>query len=132
MVPHTEIKDVIKQASLVYMKEVLCSPEDGEARLERIEHHTVSATDRRVAVQLWRATPACQELFAQSIPAAQTASKHTTKRTRQMAKLSRRRYRCSEWGWACLPLTSVMGAPWSPKLSSSSGLGGHVQRCRRR
>ena len=64
VLPHPEVKDVIKQASLVYIQEVQCSPADGEARLERIEHYTVSAEGRRVAVQLWRATPACQELAA--------------------------------------------------------------------
>ena len=132
VLPHTEVKDVIKQDLLIYIKEVQCSPEDGEARLERIEHHTMSAEGRRVAVQLWRATPACQELVAQPRPTAQTASKHTTKRTQQMATISCRRYRCSGWGWACWPITDVMGAPWSPKLSSASCLGGHVQRCRRR
>jgi hypothetical protein len=83
---------------LNYIEEVMLSPEDGEALLERIEHHTLSAEGRRVAVQLLRATQACQELLAQPSPAAQTASKHTAKRTRQMAKASRRRTRCSGWG----------------------------------
>ena len=89
---------MIKQILLNSIKEVMLSPEDGEALLERIEHHILSAEDRRVAVQFLRATQACQELLAQPSPAAQTASRHTAKRTRPMAKASCRRHRCSGWG----------------------------------
>jgi hypothetical protein len=127
---HAEMRDVIKQILLNYIEEGMRSHEDGEVLLERIAHRPLSAEDRRVAVQLLRATQACQELSAQPRPTAQPASKHTAKRTRQMAKASRRRHRCSGWGEAYLPITDVMGAPWSPKLRNSSFLCGHGQRCR--
>ncbi len=84
----------MKRRLLHYLQEVTLSPEDGEALLERLQNDILSEADRRVAVQLLRATQACQELLEQPLPAPRTSAPRHAKRKRQVAKASRRRNRC--------------------------------------
>ena len=75
------------------LQEVKLSPEEGLARVQRLEHDTCSAADRHLLAQVVRATHASQALLADASAPARITPQRTAKRKRQLAKASRRRKR---------------------------------------
>src|SRR5262245_16146455 len=65
---------MLKRLVLNRLQAVNLSPEESEALLERFEHNTLSEEDRRVAVQVLRATQASQALLEQPASGGRSAA----------------------------------------------------------
>jgi hypothetical protein len=90
---HCPLTDVAAVRWILQYKQDLLSPEVGEGLLGRLERDALSADDRHVLGQLIQITQTYRQLLHQPLPPPLQAAQRKARRTRKVAKGSRRRHR---------------------------------------